>query len=348
MNTRRLLLAITAVATVTATSLLIGPRSPAIGKGNPGGGGDAGITNPAYLFSESGTLYLTTIDGSQTLKLTNPKARTKDCCANWSPDLDPDTPGYQGKIAYLHRYEPGMIFADLFVMNPDGSGRRLVKRFSESPIPYETFGASLAWTRNGKEIVFSSQGDRLYAVEIATGNVRILLERIIEYRQIHWPRISPLGVLSFLTDGDIYIIDTWIDADGLIQVDPQTATPVVSGERFAWSPDGTRLAYTIGLTNEFGEDFVRLEVYDLVYDDFTLLLEVPEWRPMPITRPTWSPDGSQIAYQAWVTLSNGKESTDIVRITNWADPDTREFINVTGTNGAYEAAPMWSPGWTAP
>jgi hypothetical protein len=59
------------------------------------------------------------------------------------------------------------------------------------------------------------------------------------------------------------------------------------------------------------------------------------------------PDGSQIAIHAWATLSNGKESWDIVRITNWGDPDNHQFINVTRTDRANEGWPVWNPGWQA-
>jgi hypothetical protein len=187
MKTRRLSLTISAAALAAA---VIGPTSPALGKGKPGGGGggdgDGLITNPAFAYEESDGIYVTTIDGSQMLKLTNPKARTDDCCPSWSPDLDPDTLVYEGKIAYLNLYER-KISADPFVMYPDGSGKQLMRRFSDFPIPNESHVTSLAWSPNGREIIFSSLGDRLHAVEIATGNVRVPMERLFENRQIGWP-----------------------------------------------------------------------------------------------------------------------------------------------------------------
>ena len=115
MNTRRLFLTITTV--ISVTGLLFGPSSPAVGKVKPGGeGGEAGHTNPAYAYVEDGAIVLMTVDGSQKQKLTNPRARTRDSSPSWSPDLDFETPGYQGKIAYLNHYEPGFIFGDLFVI----------------------------------------------------------------------------------------------------------------------------------------------------------------------------------------------------------------------------------------
>lgn len=336
-----------------ATVLFATINSPADARGKPGGG-DTGISNPAFAYEESGAIYVTTIDGSQTLKLTNPKRRTDDCCPSWSPDLDPGKPGYQGKIAYLNHYEPGLIVSDLFVMNPDGTDKQFVKRFSDFPIPDEVHTTSLTWSPNGREIIFSSLGDRLHAVNVATGDVRVVMERVFPFSQIVWPQVSPLGMLSFLSDGDVYVVDSWLDQDGMLQVDAPSATVVVSAgdefsiiRRFTWSPDGTCIGYIRVTDDPAGDDTQQLAVYDLAFDEFTLLLQEPEPR-LVTARPTWSPDGSQIAIHAWVTESNGKEGWDIVRITNWADPDTREFINVTRTDRANEGWPVWNPGWQSP
>lgn len=354
MKTRRLLLAITAIATVTLTGLLVDPDSPAIGKGKPGGSGDGGIPNPAFAYVESEAIHVITIDGSQKLKITNPPPRTEDSSPTWSPDLDPDTAGYQGKIAYLNYYEPGKVSSDLYAINPDGTGRQLVRRFDEFPWPDDGPHA-LSWSPNGKEIVFSALGDALFAVEVASGEVRLLLGRLFAKRQISHPAVSAFGMLAFSTDGDVYVTDFQLDADGLMRIDPATATIInVTGDQFdpadthpSWSPDGTRIAYLRYIEGPSGySEYDQLVVYDLLLDEFTLVLE--EENPfLAVIEPSWSPDSSQIAIHAWFA-SKRDWQWDIVRIKNWDDAANRQVIRVTQTDRAHEGYPQWSPGWEAP
>ena len=353
MKFKRCLLGIAIFAIITTAALLFDAGSKAVGKGKPPG---EGITNPAYAYVEDGAIYLMTADGSQKQKLTNPKSRTEDSSPSWSPDLEPDTPGYQGKIAYLNHYEPGYIFGDLFVMNSDGTNRQLVRRFSEFPIPWDGRQSSLAWSPNGKEIVFNSSGDALYAVEIDTGNVRVLVERLFDNRQVYWPAVSSLGMLSFATDGDVYTVDYQLDGNGLMQVDTTTVTNI-TGNSFdtdenlpAWSPDGTRLAFMSRTELPTGTRIWDLIVYDFVLDEFIpVLADVG-----PFGNPSWSPDSRHLIFR--VTFSDcvdgepcfvpsAKFNADLILITDWADPGQRLVTNITQTERIGELLPRWYPGW---
>lgn len=355
MNTKRILFATTSIAGITIAGLLGGHNPDALGKGKPGGGGTE-ISNIAFAYVDGDThaIQVTTIDGSQTLKVTNPPPRTEDHSPSWSPDLDPGTPGYQGMIAYLHDSDRGLPPRDLYVMNPDGTGKQIVKRFSEHPIPADSHYKSLAWSPNGREIVFSANGDALYAVEIATGNVRLLLDRPYENRGIDDPAISPLGLMAFFTDGDIYVVDFELDENGLMQIDPMTAIFAnITQDGFdsadvhpSWSPDGTRIAFLSFVDDSMGfREYDQLIVYDFVLDQFTLVLE-DDSPFLAVIQPSWSSDGSQIAIHAWFAKSKGNDSQwDIVRITNWDDATNRQVVRVTQTDRASEGYPQWSPGW---
>lgn len=350
MTTRRLLPILpVAIAALTFYAL----QADARGKpGGDGGGDDGANANFAFVYKEtlSRAIVAITIDGSQTQALTKPKGQAGDRSPTWSPDLDPATPGYQGKIAYLHRPDYYSLVADLFLINGDGSGNQFVCSFENIPLPDDADISrdTLAWSPNGMEIVFSASGGGFYAVEIATGDVRRLFGRPFPVDQnMRGPSISPLNMLAFDADGDIWVIDFDLDAAGLIQIDESSVTNLtadsgaLSHKHASWSPDGTYLAF-LRTIDDAGAVMEQLVVRDMLLESEVVVMEAAD---LPEIEATWSPDGAQIGVHLPTIDHRGEGTWDLFRITNWADPDARQVIPVTQPDRERHLRPSWNPGW---
>jgi Tol biopolymer transport system component len=337
-------------ALIVAVTAPVTVHSAGKGGGKPGGGDDPN-TNYAIAFVANDAIHLTTIDGSQTQQLTAPKRKAGDSSPTWSPDLDPDTEGDQRLIAYLHRPDTDWIGADLMIMEPDGSNQRIVQSFPLTgdpldPKPYDTNAGktTLAWSPNGREIVFSASGSRLIAVDIATGNWRVLLQTGIDMND---PAISPLNVLSFVSQGDVFAVDFELDAAGLMQLEDSSLINLTrDGFEFddrhaTWSPDGTFLAVVRWVDSTDGS-LRELVVLDILLGGETVLWSGSIFEGVH-GEPTWSPDGKQIAVE-FVERRNSGVIVDLVRVTNWNDPQTRSILSITQTNGTQEYEPAWNPG----
>ena len=139
------------------------------------------------------------------------------------------------------------------------------------------------------------------------------------------PPLPPPGALAF-TDGagDIYVMNT--DGSDRRRL-TSDAAPFVLDAYAAWSPDGSRIAFSrydgyhaaeVYLINADGTNQVRLSPQG-AYD----------------AHPSWSPDGSRIAFEnRQDSVSNGEiyvmnaDGTNRVRLTDNPQPD---------------ASPAWSP-----
>ncbi len=177
----------------------------------------------------------------------------------------------------------------LYSMRPDGSDQRQLTFLKDH------FADMGRWSPDGEQIVFisdslgSTAGSPLYLMDADGGNIR------------------PLKILSMTGD-----------------------TPYLqSGFWPAWSPDGTRIAFTHCLNCEAGGLNYEVLVYDFLsgkVNDLTNNIAGDQ-------DPSWSPDGSRIAfvsnretfYQLYIMDSNG------------ANIRRRTFEERNAT------APVWSP-----
>jgi Tol biopolymer transport system component len=323
-------------------------------KGKPGGGGGGGgsdtLTNPAFVYGESydAGLYLTTVDGTATVRLTKPPRKGWDRSpAVWSPDGT--------LIAFLRAPEAGKTYSDLYTIRPDGSGLTFIRAQGGGP---------LTWSADGSSIVFPSSKS-LWSVNVATGDLQLVFDHLSlpdVSDSVGDPDFSPdfdpgtpgyQGALAFSASTGVdetyerYQMDIWLLE---VQIDPtgQLTTGALMNltdspswdEKPAWSPDGAYLAYTT-LQETLDSDLVVVNLATNFAWDVTTGIH-------SISQPDWSPDGEYLAFSAWHQPNQGGAAAthDIFRVSPW--DLVAVVVNVTQTDSGNdrELNPRWNPKWT--
>jgi TolB protein len=205
------------------------------------------------------------------------------------PSPQPGSTAENGLIAFSREgREPG-----LYVMNPDGSGVRLLS---------EAVDTGAAWSPDGSRIAFVGgfdEEDIGISVMRADGSeIRRVTDggTLVDGSDVA-PSWSPDGMrIAFAREGrergaetgnaDIYVVNA--DGTGLVRL---THGPVMEYEP-AWSPDGSRIAFEGYDLAAGGQPPSAVRLYVMNADG----TNITELGPRNVQGPAWSPDGTEIAY----------------------------------------------------
>ena len=211
--------------------------------------------------------------------------------------------------------------AKLAVINPDGSGRRLLTTDEHGYLfaAVSPDGRQIAFTR------FSSDGNEegLYVMNADGSEQTLLVPRSFLFDGE--PAWSPDGLqIAFtrLVDGPsgpfgrIFVVN--IDGTGLRQLSPDVGPNDYQFDGgSSWSPDGTRIVFTrnaaLQVINTDGTGLTALAIGDFAQ------------------HPSWSPDGTRIAYEG------GGPGTISVR-----NADGSNLLRLSSTE-EQQGWPRWSP-----
>ena len=229
-------------------------------------------------------------------------------------------PGTNGRIAFTSDRSGS---TELWTIDPGSGAMTQLTTFGPNTNPVE----SPAWSPGGDEIAFS-QGGYIFAYDVADQTVRSVTD-INSSRFDSEPAWSPDGTMLALTSTDgIWRVSS--DGSGLVKLtDRADRDP-------AWSPDGGTIAFTRsgGVADE-GDTLHDEDIYLMNRDGGGLVRLTTE---LAATDPTWSPDGSKIAY-----VLRESEQTDIL-VRDVDDPDAG--LAVVTSSPEFESRPAWSPDGT--
>jgi TolB protein len=217
-------------------------------------------------------------------------------------------------------------------MNADGTDQR---KLTQSP--YEE--REPAWSPDGTQIAYSV--DRygtmdVYVMNADGSNGR----RLTSKGENSCPSWSPDGsqiVFSKYDPSGIYVIN----ADGTDERRLAYAGPDVHIFDPEWSPDGQRIVCVVNRNPAQGvQASTTIYVLDIAGIQRGEGMGTASFQPLPRVgdevndRPTWSPDGTQIAFSAVV---------DGQRVVCVVNADGSNLHQLTPADGPDEFSPAWSP-----
>jgi TolB protein len=239
-----------------------------------------------------------------------PSAAQTGCCpspvgSDYSPAWSPNGT----LIAFTRIGLSGGTGVDgTYLISPDGSGLKHV-----SPRPY------FSWSPDGAHLVVGSGG-----LDIVDTSGRVVRELTRRHGDSH-PAWSPDGRwIAFRNGEGVWLLPAQGGTPRLLV----SARPSLWSQRISWSPNSAHLVYTAQHRRGTSWD----DEMHVVNRDGTGERIVAS-SPAKERDPTWSPDGTRIAFSS----ASGRQRDVFV-----VDVDGANLRNVSSSPG-YDGEPAWSP-----
>jgi Tol biopolymer transport system component len=296
MSTRRTV----AIATLLAAGALALPgAAPAA---YPGANGELAFTST----QDGGARHIFVDGAAGIVDLTGASSSASELQPKFSPD---------GREILFTRFAPGLSNSQVFVMGANGTQRT---ELTNTP----TGNSDATWSPDGTEIAFvsarDSEGPNIFIMRSDGTGVRQITHDSAGKSELAWSprgdRIAFVRVPAGGGDREIYSIKT--SGAGLTDLSNDPTSYDVDP---AWSPDGTRLAYSGPF--QPGES-VGMDLWVMNADgsgQHALVHENNKYSDGGY--PAWSPDGSTIAftanngtgyYHVWSIPASGGQNAELV------------------------------------
>lgn len=236
----------------------------------------------------------------------------------WDPAWSPDG----NWIAFVDR---GDVPGDLYVINADGGERRQLTH-SNGTQPGDLYGARTpTWAPDGSKLAFGYGYDGIYVVGADGDRLRRLVASGLNpdwspgRRKIAYAQGGETDPLS------LYVVNPDGSGRQLVGRPPDSDH---SYNTPTWSPDGQRLAFTVGPAPDTGNVDTYLGVVSQYRGRVTALA-----RGRYPVDPDWSPDGRRIVFADWSTFRRGGRLPIVAVLT-------------LRTGAIRNVRPGWHPRWS--
>jgi Tol biopolymer transport system component len=255
-------------------------------------------------------------------------------------------PGPNGSIAFESRD------GSIWTMNPDGTGETELVGINDGN--WET---NPAVSPDGKKIVYVHGGHDIAVMNSDGTNAKELTDQLNteagDYLEPTWSPDGKKIAFSRAEDGPSRDYDIWVmNPDGSGQKN-LTNTPNNRENEPAWSPDGLQIAYTSECDRGFGQCVYKMFANGLGQTNLTNPdddIQCPDGSGRPIygasEDPSWSPDGSQIAFEGPISCNDASTGQSACCGSNiWVmnSSDGSEKKDLIQDDSTMDLDPSWSP-----